>query len=384
MKINKICILIVCLLIFSCFIIGSNSYLYGDNPVIYTEVESSAKSMCVVEQSSGRILFGKNINKRLPMASTTKVFTALTVLENCDNLNEVVKIDDRAVGIEGTSIYLRKGEKLTVKELLLGMMLPSGNDAATALAYYIGKEIPNFCKMMQKTAENAGAVNSQFKNPHGLDEEGHYTSAYDLAIVTAKALQNPDFLRISTTKSAVISGNNEVKSRYLKNKNKLLNSYEGCIGCKIGFTDNAGRCFVSGAERNGMKVICAVLNCHPMFEECAKFMDLAFKNYKMTELMSAYDIIDEIPVKKGRVNSVKVFNRKKFSYPLTEDETLKINYITDIPDNLVAPIFKEKVVGKMKIYLENHLLFEDNILTRDAVKKQSISSYIKDIWKFWR
>ena len=243
--------------------------VYADEGLKIQECATSAKAMCVIEQSSGRVLFGKNIHKKLAMASTTKIFTAITVLENCDDLEEKVFVDDRAVGIEGTSIYLRKGEVLTVKELLLGMMLPSGNDAATALAYHISGDIKTFCDLMQETCQKIGANNSSFKNPHGLDENGHYTSAYDLALVSAYALQNKDFHEISTTKSAVISGNKEVKSRFLKNKNKLLRTFEGCNGVKTGFTDNAGRCFVSSAKRGDMTVVCSVLNCPDMFEEGA-------------------------------------------------------------------------------------------------------------------
>ncbi|MBR4407156.1 MAG: D-alanyl-D-alanine carboxypeptidase, partial [Clostridia bacterium] len=207
--------------IFLAIIVGIGTLLssyYINSEVIETagyQTQSSARAMCVLEQSSGRVLYGKNIDQKLAMASTTKIFTALTVLENCEDINAVVDVDDRAVGIEGTSIYLRKGERLTVKELLLGMMLPSGNDSATALGYYIGGDIPSFCKLMEKTAEGAGCKNSSFKNPHGLDEKGHYTTAYDLAKVSAKALDNDVFQEIVTTRTATISGNKEVKTRYL-------------------------------------------------------------------------------------------------------------------------------------------------------------------------
>ena len=145
----------------------------------YAEVSTSAKSMVILEKQSTRVLFSKNAEQKLPMASTTKIVTALTVLENCNNLEEIVYVDDRAVGVTGTSIYLRKGERLTVKELLYGMMLVSGNDASTALALHISDNIEDFCDKMQQTAKKAGAFNSSFKNPHGLDEEGHYTTAYD-------------------------------------------------------------------------------------------------------------------------------------------------------------------------------------------------------------
>lgn len=382
MKTKKIIIgLLMCCFILSSVLMTSH-LVYGETQ--RHDVQSSAKAMCVLEQSSGRVLYGKNIDQKLAMASTTKVFTALTVLENCQDLTRIVDVDDRAVGIEGTSIYLRKGEKLTVKELLLGMMLPSGNDAATALAYFVGGEIDTFCQMMQTTAQNAGCKNSSFKNPHGLDANGHYTTAYDLAKISAKALENPIFKEISTTRATTISGNKEVKTRFLKNKNRLLTSFSGCNGVKTGFTDNAGRCFVSSAERDGMTVVCSVLNCGPMFEECARLMDLAFANYKMVELLPSYKIVDKIEIERGREPYVKAFTRQQFSYPLTAEEVLKINYVTDIPESLKAPVQKEKIVGSLKIYLDDKLLLEEEIFTQDYVKKESVFSYFKDIAKIWK
>ncbi|MDD4686230.1 MAG: D-alanyl-D-alanine carboxypeptidase [Clostridia bacterium] len=365
----------------------NNMKTYGANQVCqalpFKECQSCAKAMCLLEQNSKRILYGKNIDVKLPMASTTKIFTAYTVLENCKNLDAIVNVDDRAVGIKGTSIYLRKGEKLTVRELLYGMMLPSGNDAATALAYYIGKDIPTFCRIMEKTAQNAGAKNSEFKNPHGLDEKGHYTTAYDLALVSSIVMKNLDFKEIVLSKYAKIKGNDEIKNRYLKSKNKLLNSFQGCDGIKTGFTDKAGRCFVSSASRENLNVVCVVLNCGPMFEECGKFMELAFKEFKNYEIIPAYNIIDSIDVVKGRELNVKVFSRKSFNYPLTNEEFLKINYKYTFPEFLEAPIKKEQKVGNVKVYLEDKLLFKDEVLTTDKVKSNTFIQSIKDFIGKW-
>lgn len=381
------CLFILILLCFNSFYLPvyclalDNSKSYSDLP--YIECGSTAKAMCVLEQKTGRILYGKNINLKLPMASTTKIFTALTVLERCKNIDALVNVNDKAVGIKGTSIYLRKGEKLTVKELLYGMMLPSGNDAATALAYYVGKDIPNFCKIMETTARNAGAKNSAFKNPHGLDETGHYTTAYDLAKVSAKLMQNEIFKQIVTTKYAQIRGNNEIKTRYLKSKNKLLCKFPGCTGIKTGFTDDAGRCFVGSASRENLDVVCSVLNCGPMFEETAKFMELAFKEYKNYEIVPAYNIINNVNVVKGKEPSVKTFSRKSFCFPLTNEEFMKINYEYSLPEFLTAPIKKEQKIGNLKIYLEDKLLFQDEILTKDKVISNSFLQTIKDFIKKW-
>lgn len=371
------------LLFFSACIMGAVVMAFPCAKVCALPDASSAKAMCVIEQTTGRVLFGKNEHLQLPMASTTKIFTALTVLENCNNLQEKVHIDDRAVGIEGTSIYLRKGEVLSVQELLLGMMLPSGNDAAAALMYHVGKTQENFCKMMQKTAQNAGAKNSSFCNAHGLDQNGHYTTAYDLAMVSAKALQNPKFLEISTTKSAVISGNNEVKSRYLKNKNRLLKNFEGCTGVKTGFTDNAGRCFVASAKRGDLGVVCSVLNCPDMFEEAARLMDNAYGKYSFVPLVQSYGALGEVNVENGRQSTVKIFSRRQFGFPLSQEEQLKTRVVIDVPKTVCAPVAKEQVLGKLKVYFEDKVIFEDDILAREQVLGSSLADFLQEIAKFW-
>ena len=232
-----------------------------------TTTTSYACGMVVIEAESGRILYQKNCNERLAMASTTKIMTALLALESGLDLDEEFIVDERSVGIEGTSLYLRKGEKKTLKELLYGLMLPSGNDAAVAIACRVSGSEEEFVKLMNQKASELGLKNTSFANAHGLDSEGHYTSAYDLAMITAEAMKNPTFCEIVKAKNVTVSGNEEVSGKALKNKNKLLWSMEGCEGVKTGFTDNAKRCFVCSAKRDGMRLICVVLNCGPMFEE---------------------------------------------------------------------------------------------------------------------
>ena len=344
---------------------------------------TTAASMVVIDANSGRVLYGKNYNEKRPMASTTKIVTALTVLENCNDLNHEIEVDDRAVGIEGTSIYLKHGEKLSINELLYGMMLPSGNDAATALAYEIGKSIPEFCNMMTKTAQSVGAVSSCFANPHGLDDKNHYTTALDLALITAKALKNEAFKEIVTTKSTRIKGSSVGTYRYLKNKNKLLNTLNGCIGVKTGYTSKAGRCLVSACERDGMQLVCVVLNCGPMFEESGELFEKAFGEYKMVELLSSYKIIRSLQVTDGKQDFVKVYSKRGFCYPLTNIEEQNIEYEYILPNSLEAPIEKDEQIGEIKIYLDKHLLFSEKIYTISSVKKIGVWANIEDILTQW-
>lgn len=374
MKINILILIILTISIFPCL---------KNFEVVKAEESTTAKSMIVIEAKTSRIIYSKNENQKLPMASTTKIVTALTVLNNCEDVNKEIEVNSNAVGISGTSIYLKYGEKLTIKELLYGMMLPSGNDAATALAYHIGGDIQTFSKMMKNEALKCGAYNSSFSNPHGLDEEGHYTTAYDLSLISAKALENEIFKEIVTTKHSRIKGSSEGNYRYLKNKNKLLNTLDGCIGVKTGYTGNAGRCLVSACERNGLRTICVVLNCGPMFEESFNLLEKSQNEYEMIELLPEYKILRNMPVENGRAEFVKVFNKKGFQYPLNKDEKERIEIRYNLPNSLIAPIEKDKIVGKIEIYLDNCLLFSEKIYTIDNIRSIGVWSNIKDIISNW-
>ncbi|MCM1289980.1 MAG: D-alanyl-D-alanine carboxypeptidase [Corallococcus sp.] len=272
---NLICLVLLLCLTFAAVVSLSGSAQAAAN------FQTSAQSAVVMEKSSGRILWQKNADAQLPMASTTKIVTALTVIEREPDLDKSVEIPAEACGIEGSSVYLRVGERLTVRELLLGLMLRSGNDCAVALALNTGGTVENFCKMMNETAENVGCENSNFANPHGLPDDNHYTTAKDLARITCNALKNRDFAEIVATKSAKISNDGYDYLRVLTNKNKLLFNCEGADGVKTGYTKKAGRCFVGSATRNGMQVVVVVLNCGPMFEDTASLLDAAFAEYEL-------------------------------------------------------------------------------------------------------
>ena len=343
---------------------------------------SSAKAMCVMEASSKRVLNSKNMNEKLAMASTTKIMTAITAIENCKDLDEKFEISPKAVGISGTSLYLRKGEVFSVRDLLYGLMLISGNDASFAIGEHVGGDINTFVKMMNETALKIGASNSHFDNTHGLDSKTHYTTAYDLALITSYAMQNHIFKEIVSTKNTKIT-NADGKTRYLKNKNKLLNSFDGCNGVKTGFTDDAGRCLVSSAERDGMTVVCVVLNCGPMFEECSRHMENAFENYKLYDLTEMYQFENVLPVTNGRSQSVEVCTYGKYFYPLKESELNKVKITYDIEKTLDAPIEKGQIVGEVKIYIDNNLHFSEKIFTIESVRRNSIWQKLFDVLTEW-
>lgn len=345
--------------------------------------QTSAKGMILVEKTTGRVLAEKNADEQLSIASTTKIVTALTVLENCSDIKKVVTIDKKCVGIEGTSIYLREGEKLSVEDLLYGLMLRSGNDAAVALAYAVGGSVEKFCQMMNDTAKKCGATGCNFTNPHGLEQEGHHCSARDLANITRFAMQNQEFAKIVGAKQYRISASDDTTGRVLQNKNKMLSLFDGANGVKTGFTKKAGRCLVSSGTRDGMTLICVVLCCGPMWEESAALLEYGFKNYKMKELLQPYFVCGNIEVQNSDDKFVEVFSMKGFSYPMTEEEYQNVRVEFDYPSIIQAPVPKEKIVGKVVIKLDNDLLFEENIYTIKEVESKFVRSGLKDLINKW-
>lgn len=350
---------------------------------IFTNDGSGAQCMATIESSTGRILYGKNLDKKRPMASTTKIITAITVINNCTDLEKVVSVPAKAVGVEGSSIYLQKDEKVKIIDLLYGLMLQSGNDCAETLAITTAGSIEDFALLMNKTATAAGANNSNFVNPHGLHNDNHYTTARDLALITAYSFKNETFKKIVSTRKHTMPWAGRTYDRVLMNKNKILNTFDGGDGVKTGFTKKAGRCLVSSATRNGMQVICVVLNCGPMFEECSAFMERAFKEYKMTTLAESGECVGEVPVTGGKQNKTDIGIGGNFCYPLKENELQSVRREIETVQSLTAPIKKGVFAGKIKIYLENQLLFDEKLFSIESVDGLSVWDKLKDLVHGW-
>ena len=301
---------------------------------------AESKAECVMEVNSRRVLYEAHGDLRLPMASTTKIVTAITILEAC-NPYENVSIPSEAVGIEGSSVYLKEGDVYTVEELLYGLMLRSGNDCATALALHSSESIADFTAKMNKTAQKAGALHSNFQNPHGLPAKEHYTTARDLTAIACYAMHNTTFRKIVATKF--------YQPRGWQNKNKMLFHYEGGMGIKTGYTKEAGRCLVTAAERGGMTLVCSVLNSPQMYERSAELLDDAFEAYENVKLVS-----------KGEVFSVEGKGAKtneEFIFPLLEEEKELLEYkIT--PQNRYD---NKEIIGQLEILLAKRLLFSTNL-----------------------
>ncbi len=305
---------------------------------IRTEAATPARAECVAEVTSRRFLHARNEDAELPMASTTKILTACIVIEDCP-LDEVVTVPKEAERTEGSSVYLRAGEQYTVRDLLYGLMLRSGNDCAVTLALHHSGSIEAFAQVMTERAHAMGAEKSYFMNPHGLPDGRHRTTARDLALVAAYAMEHETFREIVSCKY--------YEPRGWKNKNKMLWEYEGATGIKTGFTVAAGRCLVTSAEREGMKLVCVLLNCPETYERTAELLDAAFSSYGMCKLCDASAGYEGYAIKYD------------FSYPLTAEERRALEFRT--VSLMPLPEEHGALAGQMEIYLENNLIFSQNL-----------------------
>ena len=376
--ISTIIILLIALLFAEIINVNNYENVYAKN----SQELTSAKGMAVMEVSSKRVLYSKNEKEKMPMASTTKIITAIVVLENVDDISRVVQIDKSMTGIEGTSIYLKAGERLTIEELLYGLMLRSGNDAAVALAIATSGSVDKFVELMNKFCQKVGALDTNIKNPHGLPDDDHYTTAYDLALISSYALNNEKFANIVKTRQKIISNSlSSEENRVLINKNKLLKNMKYSTGIKTGYTKKAGRCFVGSAEREGMQIVCVLLHCRPMFEECQDLLERAFMEYKMIKVVDANNIVGESKILGGMKDSVKVATRKDVFLPIKVSEVDSVDIAYDFLHEINAPHSTFESVGKFDIYASKNLIFSDNLYIIENVEKRLVKRSGRDIVK---
>lgn len=348
----------------------------------YADEYCQGKAMAVYEGNSGTLLYQKNAYDHLAIASTTKIITCIVAIENYVDLDKKVNVSDKAVGIEGTSIYLKKGEVIKFKDLLYGLMLASGNDCAVAIAEEVAGD-ENFVAMMNDYAKRCGAYNTHFVNPHGLDADGHYSCAADMAVMTSKALDNPIFKEIVSTKYHSIEPTNVYQKRFLKHKNRILFNDENCVGVKTGFTDNAGRCLVSASEKDGMRVVSVVLNCQPMFEECARLDKLAYNEYCYKQFVVPYTYVGTTYVEKGEKDEVGLSTTREFSTLIKrcDEELFRVEY--NIPETMTAPVELNQEVGSVKVYKKDEEIYSAPLYTIDNIKNIDFRYMMDNIINKW-
>ncbi len=342
--------------------------------------ESSAKAACVLDRATGRVLFEHNMHERLPMASTTKVMTALLAIERGKGDDEVV-CSENAFGVPGTSIYLQLGEKLTLSQMLMGLMLSSGNDAAVAIAEHIGGTVEGFVQMMNARAREIGALNTHFQNPHGLPDDDHYTTAYDLARIARTAMDNDDFRALVSLRRASIPWQDRSYNRQLTNKNKLLTSYEGATGVKTGFTSKAGRCLVFGARRGDMELVGVVLGCGNWFDEAARLMDGCFDTYTMTRMLGPGMTAGRMRVEGGTKESVDMTVTQEMSLPLRAGEAAQI--VLDVPQSVGAPVYPGMHLGTAKLVAGGRVWAQAEVIAGESAQSRGLARNVRRVVARW-
>ena len=351
--------------------------------------ELNARIALIYDRASGRIIYEKNGNKQTPMASTTKILTAIVTLENAD-LKETVTIESKAAGIGGSRLGLKKNDKITVNDLLYGLMLRSGNDAAVALAIHVGGSIEGFADMMNKKAEELGLTNSHFVVPHGLDNEGHYTTAYELAKMADYALNIPKFKEIVSNKSATIYINGYPKA--INNTNKLLGSVSGVYGVKTGFTNGAGRCLVSSCKRGELDIITVIIGADTNNQRTAdtkELIEYAFNNFSLLNIgeiiqnkFEQWKKINEgrIYVNKGLENGVKLYleEPKNSVMAVRKDNIDKVDIEVNSLFYMEAPVAKDQVIGNLRVIINGEEIEVLEIRAIREVKKKEIEDYLQE------
>lgn len=369
-----------------------NYFYFNNNFVLGNDLSINARSYVVLDRKSKKVLIGKNEYIKAKMASTTKIMTATIILENC-NLDDIVTISKKSANTGGSRLGLKTNDKISVLNLLYGLLLCSGNDAAVALAEYCSGSIPEFCNLMNQKAIELGLTNSHFETPHGLDSDGHYTTAYELALITDYALKNSTFVKIVNTKNHTIQINNYPKN--LSNTNELLGVLDGVYGVKTGFTNGANRCLVTACKRNNMDLICIVLGCDTKKfrgQDSTKLINYCFDNFEYVNIRNllTHKLNDWKNDNKNYFNIIKGVSTKldiKFSdpssdvIPIKKDEINNINVRFSINKNLAAPITVDNIIGNYEIFSSTNTIYSGDIISNNAIDKKNIKYYLFDFLK---
>ncbi|KEO84365.1 D-alanyl-D-alanine carboxypeptidase family protein [Tumebacillus flagellatus] len=351
------------------------------NNVYAEDVSVSARSAAVIDVQTGRLLYEKNGDDKMLIASLTKIITCIVAIESGVDLDSQTTVSNRAAGKEGSSIYLKVGEKQTIRDLLYAVMLRSGNDAATAVAEACGGgSEAKFVEMMNAKVQDLGLTGTHFANPHGLDAKDHFSTAHDMAVLTAYALRNPTFAQIVSTQVKTIPYPGENYNRKLYNKNKMLTRYQGADGVKTGYTKAAGRCLVSSATVDGRQVAVVTLDAPSDWVDHEHLLDYGFETYQNFPVAKENQVVKTLPIEDGVESQVDVQAGDEFNYPVRKNEQDKLRTETKLDDHLEAPVKAGQKVGEMKVYYEDKLLGTVPLVVAKDVREKSFWERFKSFF----
>jgi len=362
----------------------------SSNDVSLPDINSRAA--VVIDRSTNRILYGKKENEKRKMASTTKIMTSLVIIENC-NLDETIEVSKKAAATGGSRLGLKTNDKITIRDLLYGLMLCSGNDTAVALAEHLGGNIEGFAEIMNNRAKELGLESTHFVTPHGLDADEHYTTAYELAKLANTALNNETFIKIVGTKNYTVTINGQPKN--ISNTNELLGNLAGVYGVKTGFTNGANRCLVTSCKRNNLDIICIVLGADTKkfrTKDSIKLIEYTFKTFTPVDIQRLVDEkfeewkkenLDCFEIIKGQNQNVELkINPLEFeTIPINNNCIKDIKIVIDCKQILEAPIWENTCLGKIEVYAGNELITSCDILLNCNIQKKNITNYFVEIIK---
>ncbi len=328
----------------------------------------TAKSAIVIEASTGKILYEKKASQAMYPASTTKIMTLIAALEQ-GNMEDVLSVSTNAANTEGSSIYLEAGERLKLSDILFGVMLHSGNDATVAVAEHISGSVEKFARLMTDKAKAIGAVRTNFTNPSGLPDPKHYSTAQDLAKITAYGYKNPLFREIVSTRHKTIPWNNKGYDRDLYNENKLLWRYEGADGVKTGYTDAAGQCLVSSAVRNNIRLIAVVLDSDQMWDDSQALLNFAFSKLQPVELFKQGAILKTSLVADGKSDSVKLAAGSNMLVPVSDGDLTKFQVVAEVPDRIEAPVTTGQILGVARILYQGTEMGKVDLIATASIER---------------
>lgn len=398
MKKTSIILVIFLLLLFPINIILANEYDDEDfnineinvietNSNVDNKIKINSRAAIVFERNSKSILYEKNIHDKKSMASTTKIMTAIIVLQNA-NLKDTATISQKAANIGGSQIGFKKGDKISIHDLLYALMLKSGNDAAIALAETVSGSVEEFANLMNKKAKSLNLENTHFITPHGLDSDEHYTTAKELAILTDYALTIPKFKEIVSTKSYNLTINGY--TRTINNTNELLGYLDGVYGVKTGFTNKAGRCLVTSAKRGDLDIICVVLGADTKkmrSQDSIKLIEYAFKNFQLLNLKEKFEetfkssnIENYISIIKGKENTINLeLDNINTLIAIKKNDIPNIKFAINYKNTLIAPIEKNYKIGNIEAKIDDRIILSQNIYLKNKIIKKNVLDYIIEI-----
>lgn len=333
----------------------------------------------LMDHANGQMLFEKNPDQRMYPASTTKILTAIIALES-GRINDMVTIPLEASIVEGSAIGLREGEQISLGDLIYALMLNSGNDSALAIAHHLGGSTEGFARMMNSKAVEVGAVNSHFNNPNGLPDPKHFSTARDMALITRYAMSNPEFKDIVATKIQIIKRDDPEAQTFLGNSNRMLWNYDGAIGVKTGYTDDAGQCLVTAAARDGRELISVVLRSEGanIWSDSTALLDYGFTEFKAVTLTEAGEHAADVPVKYGVMQNVPVLTKSAMTYNFPVNSRPEISREALLDEKVAAPAQAGGKAGELAFYAGDMELGRVDLVLRNDVKRKATAQ-----WWFW-